>query len=86
MTEQYNNRGVLFINRNKQGNQPDWTGKLTINGKEDRLSAWIKRDKNGQEFLSVARTPADEAAKYAKPQEQAAAPAKQQANEDGIPF
>lgn len=86
MTEQYNNRGVLFINRNKQGNQPDWTGKLTIDGKEDRLSAWIKKDRNGDEFLSIARTPADEAAKYAKPKQETDSRPSKTDNEDQIPF
>lgn len=60
MQTQYNNKGVIFPNRRKQGNQPDWTGKLTIDGKEDRLSGWIKKDKNGQSYISIARTPAEQ--------------------------
>jgi hypothetical protein len=66
MQTQYNNKGVLFPNKRKQGNQPDWTGKLTIDGKEDRLSGWIKEDKNGQTFISLARTPADQVDAFRK--------------------
>jgi hypothetical protein len=86
MTNQYENRGVLFRNKFKQGNQPDYKGKLTLNGEEDQLSAWVKRDKNGEEFLSLARTPADEAAKYAKPKQEADQKPSKTDNEDQIPF
>ena len=89
MITQYENRGFLFVNRNAQGNQPNWKGKLTIDGKEDRLSAWIKRDKNGQEYISISRTPADEAAKFVKAPVPSLTASKSTDNEAGageIPF
>jgi hypothetical protein len=83
MTPEYENRGVLFINKRKQtSNQPDWTGTITIDGKKDRLSAWGKRGSNGEEYISISRTPADEAAKYAKPK----APETTKEQGDDIPF
>jgi uncharacterized protein (DUF736 family) len=49
------NRGVLFPN-DKKGNEarPDHTGDLNVDGVEYRLSAWIKRSKKGDEFLSLS--------------------------------
>lgn len=85
MQTQYNNKGVLFPNKRKQGNQPDWQGKLTIDGREDRLSGWFKEDKNGETYISISRTPASEVdafKKQAASQPSAVAP---QA-EDKIPF
>lgn len=84
MTSEYENRGVLFINKRKQqANQPDWTGTITINGKKDRLSAWGKKSSTGEEYISISRTPADEVAKYSK---QASAPQGQDNEADKIPF
>lgn len=49
------NRGALFPN-DKKGNEarPDHTGDLNVDGVEYRLSAWIKRSKKGDEFLSLS--------------------------------
>jgi hypothetical protein len=65
--EQRENSGVLFKNRRKEKpNQPDYTGNVNIGGEVLNLSAWIKEDKNGGKFLSLAvskdgqrRAPAD---------------------------
>jgi hypothetical protein len=89
MQTQYNNKGVLFPNKRKQGNQPDWTGKLTIDGKEDRLSGWIKEDKNGQTFISIARTPADQVDAFRKtnaPEPTMRATTPNNSDNDQIPF
>ncbi len=52
---QYNNekRFVLFHNRRKsKDTQPDMKGEITIDGVAYCMSAWIKPDRNGNNFLS----------------------------------
>lgn len=52
------NRGVLFKNDRKDNeSQPDYTGKLNVNGGDFDLSAWIKEAKNGRKFFSVSIKP-----------------------------
>jgi len=57
----YENRegsGVLFSNTRKtKPNQPDWKGEVKINGVDMELVAWIKKGKNGYDFLSVSCKP-----------------------------
>lgn len=51
------NRGALFKNDRKQKDtQPDYTGNTDIEGVEYRVSAWIKKSKSGQAFMSLAYT------------------------------
>lgn len=51
------NRGVLFRNNRKsKQTQPDYTGKLNVDGVDFELSAWEKEGKNGT-FLSVSIKP-----------------------------
>ena len=55
MAEEYDNtnRFVLFKNNKDKETQPDYTGKLTLEGgKEMRLSAWLKESKAGNTFMS----------------------------------
>ena len=57
MTEQYDdtNRGVLFKNDRKETErQPDYTGKINIDGVEKRLAGWIRQSKAGKSFLSMS--------------------------------
>ena len=53
-----NNKGVLF-NNDKQGNEkrPDYTGSINVDGKEFKLSAWIKDGKSGNKFMSLSVQP-----------------------------
>ena len=72
MSNQYdnNNTGVLFNNnRRTNPNQPSFRGDATIVVPEGmkpgdtfelRISAWVKKSKTGQEFVSLAFTPKDE--------------------------
>jgi len=49
----YENKGVLFKNdRKEKENQPDYTGKITLGGKEKRLAAWLKDGQKGK-FMSL---------------------------------
>lgn len=49
----YTNSGVLFKNdRKEHDNQPDYTGKINVDGTEKRLAAWIKSGQNGK-YMSL---------------------------------
>jgi len=55
-----NNWGTLFKNARKtEPKHPDYTGDLVVNGKNYRQAAWLKKDKNGKTYMSVAITPKD---------------------------
>lgn len=46
-------QGSLFKNDKKNNEKsPEYTGNIFVNGKEMRLSAWVKQGKSGK-FLSV---------------------------------
>ncbi len=58
--EQRDNSGVLFKNDKKEtGNQPDYKGNVTVDGKPYWLSAWVKDGKSGK-FMGLALSPKDE--------------------------
>ena len=47
--------GVLWKNKfKKTDKEPFFRGKATIRGHELELAAWIKKDKNGQDMISMA--------------------------------
>lgn len=49
------NTGVIFTNKKKTSDKhPDRTGSLNVDGVEYWLSGWIKKDKNGQPFMSLS--------------------------------
>jgi hypothetical protein len=54
MAEQYDNnmRFAMFKNNKTKETQPDYTGILTMNNKELRLSGWIRKSKNGVDYVS----------------------------------
>ena len=53
--EQRNNSGACFTNKKKtQINSPDYTGVCKVGGVEYYASTWIKKDKNGNDFLSYS--------------------------------
>lgn len=48
------NRGVLNINENKVGKQPDYRGKINVDGRELELAGWKRvRREDGKTFLSL---------------------------------
>ena len=47
--------GVLWKNKyKKKETEPFFRGKATVRGHELELAAWIKKDKNGQDMISIA--------------------------------
>lgn len=62
------NSGALFKNKRKETDKhPDYTGTYTDgNGREFWLSAWIKKSKSGETFMSLSTKPKE--AKAAEPE------------------
>ena len=51
--QQKEGQGSLFKNEKKNNEKsPEYTGSIMVNGKEMRLSAWVKDGKSGK-FLSI---------------------------------
>lgn len=49
------NRGTLFKNEKKNSEKsPDYEGRINVNGKDYRLSAWIKESKAGKKYMSLS--------------------------------
>ena len=47
-------QGSLFKNSKKTTElQPDYTGKIKINGMELQLSAWVAKSKSGETYLNI---------------------------------
>lgn len=58
MSEKRDNSGVLFKNsRKEKDTHADYEGNCTINGQEFWMNAWLKKDKNGNTFMSFAFKP-----------------------------
>lgn len=47
------NSGAIFRSEKTKETQPDYKGKLNVNGKDFDLSGWIKQTKDGKSFLSL---------------------------------
>ena len=47
-------RGVLWKNDDRQSDKhPHYSGKITVDGKEYRLAAWVKESKAGNMYMSL---------------------------------
>ena len=54
------NSGALFRNEKRATEQhPEYTGKITIEGKDYYLSAWVNEMRNGQKYFAIKATPKD---------------------------
>ena len=70
------NTGAIFVNDKKTtDNQPDRKGTLNVGGTEYWLSGWLKKDKNGNPFMSLAVTPKEQQQTRPAPQQTSQAPA-----------
>ena len=53
--ETRNNSGAIFKNENKKSeNQPDYKGKVNVNGKDMEVALWLKTSAKGVKFFSVS--------------------------------
>ena len=48
---------ILFTNKDKQNNQPDYKGKAMFNGVEMDISIWIKESPNGKYLSGKVQKP-----------------------------
>lgn len=64
MADKYDNNmsGALFKNDKKtEDRHPDYTGQCEINGRQFRISSWLRvGKKSGQKFMSLAFTEMEE--------------------------
>jgi uncharacterized protein (DUF736 family) len=55
------NSGALFKNDKRTNDrQPQYRGRINANGVEFWVSAWVKKSRNGANFMSLALTPVEE--------------------------
>ena len=54
------NRGALFKNRKDNPNWPDYKGSLNVAGTDYWLSAWLKKDKSGNTYMSLSVKPKEQ--------------------------
>jgi uncharacterized protein (DUF736 family) len=53
--EQKNNTGAIFKNDKKTAdNQPDYRGKINVEGKELEISLWVRTAQSGVKYMSAA--------------------------------
>ena len=52
--ETKNNSGAIFKNDKKTAeNQPDYKGKVVVNGKDMEVALWLKESKSGMKYFSA---------------------------------
>jgi len=79
MEKKYDNSGALFKNDRKENERDrDYSGTITIEGREYWLSGWIKQGKSAK-FIGLSAKPKDAAATTSKP-------AQTKELDDEIPF
>lgn len=71
--EQRDNSGSIFKNDKKEKDtHPDRTGSAMIDGKQYWVSGWVKQDRNGNPWMSLAFKPKEGRADRAAPVKAAA--------------
>ena len=59
--EHKENYGSMFVNKEKKKpNHADRTGTINVAGKVYYINGWIKQDKNGNPYLSLAVKPVEQ--------------------------
>ena len=48
------NSGAIFKNTKTKETQPDYRGKVNVNGKEMEISLWVKESKTGSKYFSAS--------------------------------
>lgn len=83
--ETKDNTGSVFQNdRKEKDSHPDRTGQARIGGVDYWVSGWIKQDRNGKPYMSLAFKPKDE--KRTQPASTARPSLKDDMDGDTIPF
>ena len=56
MADQYDdtNRGAIFKNDKTADNQPDYTGKINVDGVEKRIALWVRESAKGTKYMSAS--------------------------------
>jgi len=52
--ETKNNSGAIFKNTKTKETQPDYKGKVNVNGKDMEISLWVKESKTGTKYFSAS--------------------------------
>jgi len=80
-------RGALFKNRKDNPNWPDYKGSLNVAGTDYWISAWLKKDKNGNTYMSLSVKPKEDKPEAAPAAAKTATvAAKPDPLDDDIPF
>jgi uncharacterized protein (DUF736 family) len=48
------NSGAIFKNTKTKDTQPDYRGKVNVNGKDMEVSLWVKESKTGTKYFSAS--------------------------------
>lgn len=48
------NSGAIFKNNKTKETQPDYRGKVNVNGKDMEISLWVKESKTGTKYFSAS--------------------------------
>jgi uncharacterized protein (DUF736 family) len=88
MTYDNNNTGALFKNDKKQTDRhPDYKGSCEINNVQMWVSAWLKKDKNNNTYMSLSFQPKEQQAQTQHNEANAYQPQPAQDDfDDEIPF
>ena len=52
--ETKNNSGAIFKNNKTKETQPDYKGKVNVNGKEMEIALWLKESSKGMKYFSCS--------------------------------
>jgi len=75
------NRGAIFKNEQKSNDkQPDYKGRINVDGVDKQVSLWVTTSKEGKKFFSV------QISEPYQPQQQAPQQAEATGDDSGMPF
>ena len=82
------NTGAIFKNNNKtKDTQPDYRGKVNVEGKELEISLWLKESKQGVKYFSASfQEPYVKPAPMSETMSNNIAASIEQPINDGLPF
>lgn len=79
--------GSFFRNKKEKDTQPDYRGDIcTPSGEQLKIAGWLKKDKNGNTFMSLKVEPPREQSEQRKSPLNTPAPSRAMPLDDDIPF